>query len=281
MCGTSIFQEPGYPAGPGGFVTNFSGERRPRHHHSELEFNLVVSGTACFGVGARIFQLSPGSLLWFLPCQDHLMHWASPDFQMWIVAVKLGLLETELGTRVLADLLLIRDQCRQLEIYLARPVLERCTKAFEAGIGALREEHLLNIIDLAQGAYALAPATRRPLSHPAVSRAMRLLNVDAGLGRSALATEVGLHPSVLSRHFQGEVGVPLVEYRSRIRVARFVEQLDTGERNLVRAARTAGFGSYPQFHRVIREQTGYCPSEYASESVRATAWRRIAPGSRA
>lgn len=168
MCGTSIFQEPGYPAGPGGFVVNFSGERRPRHHHSELEFNLVISGTACFSVGPRTLQVRPGSLLWFLPCQDHLMHWASPDFQMWIVAVKLGLLETGLCTRALADLLLIRDQC---------------------------------------------------------------------------------------------------------------QQLDTGERNLVRAARTAGFGSYPQFHRVIREQTGYCPSEYASESVGATAWRRKAPGS--
>jgi len=57
MCGTSIFQEPGYPAGPGGFVTNFSGERRLLNVNAGLgrsalagERNLVrAARTAGFG----------------------------------------------------------------------------------------------------------------------------------------------------------------------------------------------------------------------------------------
>jgi methylphosphotriester-DNA--protein-cysteine methyltransferase len=58
-----------------------------------------------------------------------------------------------------------------------------------------------------------------------------------------------------------ELGVPLVEYRARMKLMRFVELVDSG-RSLTRAALDAGFGSYAQCHRVFRRALDCSPQQY-------------------
>jgi AraC-like DNA-binding protein len=69
-------------------------------------------------------------------------------------------------------------------------------------------------------------------------------------------------PRVLAKHFRDQVGVPLVDYRNRVRVERFLGFVERGGGNLLRAALDAGFGSYAQFHRVFRRTLGVTPREY-------------------
>ena len=53
------------------------------------------------------------------------------------------------------------------------------------------------------------------------------------------------------------------QYRNRQRLERFIQLYGQGQRiNMLEAALTAGFGSYPQFYRVFRDFMGCTPQEY-------------------
>jgi methylphosphotriester-DNA--protein-cysteine methyltransferase len=66
---------------------------------------------------------------------------------------------------------------------------------------------------------------------------------------------------MVSRTFHAELGVPLVEYRARIKLMRFVALVDSG-RSLTRAAFDAEFGSYAQCHRVFFRALRCSPRDY-------------------
>ena len=61
----------------------------------------------------------------------------------------------------------------------------------------------------------------------------------------------------------------LVAYRNRVRVRRFFELASTGRLTLLAACLEAGFGSYPQFHRVFVAETGRTPRDYFGARFRA------------
>ena len=70
-----------------------------------------------------------------------------------------------------------------------------------------------------------------------------------------------MSPSHLSRIFTAQTGVSISRFRNLQRLQRFLELYGSGRRTTaLAAALEAGFGSYAQFHRVFREQTGRSPS---------------------
>jgi len=260
------------PIGRSGYVVNFSGIVRPRHHHDELEFNLGVSGWARFSIGARQGELRPGSLIWFLPGHDHVLEAATPDFQMWIVAFKPRLVEAYLE----------RGRDRRLP-HLAEPVrtftkqeyaslIDRCRTSFGGPCDRVRDEHLVGLLDLALAHDGCRRDEPRRDVHPAVERSLRWLANDPSLGRGDLARRAGIGPEALSRKFFESVGTSIPEFKNRLRLGRFLRVLEGGETNLLRAAIEAGFGSYPQFHHVVREQTGVVPSVFARPEARQLVW---------
>ena len=78
-----------------------------------------------------------------------------------------------------------------------------------------------------------------------------------------MAQEVGLSRSRLSRLFRRQVGLTLVNYRQQQCLERFLELFSRSpERKLLSLALQAGFGSYPQFHRVFRREMGRSPADF-------------------
>ena len=94
--------------------------------------------------------------------------------------------------------------------------------------------------------------------HPAVEKAARLIRDEtAALSLDELARRSGLSPARLSRLFKQQTGVALVDFRNRQRIERFLQLYGTGQRlTMLDAALEAGFGSYPQFHRVFKRVHG-------------------------
>jgi AraC-like DNA-binding protein len=57
--------------------------------------------------------------------------------------------------------------------------------------------------------------------------------------------------------------VPLVRYRQKLLLERFLTLQEAHPHlTLTALALRAGFGSYPQFHRVFRQFTGESPAAY-------------------
>jgi AraC-like DNA-binding protein len=88
-----------------------------------------------------------------------------------------------------------------------------------------------------------------------VAKVREAVNRDLGRLGKELALQFGVSAGHLARIFKREMGVSLVEYRNRQRIARFSETLLQGgrSRGLKQVAADAGFGSYSQFNRIQKK----------------------------
>jgi methylphosphotriester-DNA--protein-cysteine methyltransferase len=235
--------------------------RRPRHFHSESELNLVVSGTATFGTGTTIIGAAAGDLLHWPPGCDHELLHASPDFDLFVFAL----------TPELCDRVLVHQAALALSGPLQVRLPESTTSALHARLAvpaisaeaSVAEEYLASLWQDAHRSRMTAPR-RETLGR----RVLRSLLQQPELDRSERARLMHAHPSELSRSFHREFGLTLANYRTRLRLLRFIELVDTGRSRLLSAALAAGFGSYSQCHRAFSVTFGCTPRAFFQSHVR-------------
>jgi AraC-like DNA-binding protein len=236
-----------------------------RHHHAELELNLVTRGAGTYLLGSRQYQIRRGDLLWLFPAQEHVLIEQTPDFEMWIVVFRRRLIKrsaTDAASLPLQQRGFTGDTCRRLR----QQDLSRFEELFAQLAGTPSEPGFLN----AGLAYALLQAWKSfdragevPVRsvHPAIEHSAHLLlNEEDSYSLPQLARKAGLSPSRLSRLFKQQTGLSIVEFRNRQRMQRFLDRYELDRQSgrkstLLDAALDAGFGSYPQFHRVFRQVT--------------------------
>lgn len=244
-----------------------------RHTHAELELNLVTRGLGSYLLGNRRYQIRRGDLLWLFPAQDHVLIEQTADFRMWIAVFRrraIRRLAADRSARPLLKFSFSGDTCRRLT-HVEFEKLENLLSEISA---CEAEPSLMN----AGLSYALASAWRFfqnasdvPVGdvHPAVERASHLIRTGrAPHALGALARQSGLSAARLSRLFHQQTGFTLVDFRNRQRVQRFLEIYGSGHRQtMLEAALEAGFGSYPQFHRVFTRLMGCSPRTYRRDTA--------------
>jgi AraC-like DNA-binding protein len=253
----------------GRVVRHRVGDVRPRaHRHAELEVNLVVRGTASYLLGDRRCALTPGTLTWLFPGQDHVLVDESADHELWWAAFRPALV-ARLATTRHARPLLQEDPVGDFSRRLDSGRVRRLGALFHEVQDAERADDVLVNAGLA---YLLTFAWRAFLDsddvvegvdlHPAVETVARMLQADPDAGDLAtLARAARLSSSHLSRIFKEQTGVSISRFRNQQRLQRFLRLYAGGRRTTaLAAALEAGFGSYAQFHRVFREHTGRSPS---------------------
>lgn len=251
------------PPGQHGIIWPHRGNHydHPRHRHVALEVNLVVAGRGHYEVQGRCQALAPGSVLFIQPGQDHYVEERTRDFEMWILALQPELLERIERDGASSGTSDAADSCRVLSgddvRWLDRDILRlsgNTSRAFlHAGLA-----YVMTGLDEGFRRSSSAPAAA---TMPEVWRCAELLEEDPSLSRDVLAERLGCNPDALSRAFPRELGVHLVDYRNRVRIRRFL-RLASQRPTLLAACLEAGFGSYPQFHRVFVAETGLTPRAY-------------------
>ena len=247
---------------------------RDAHRHSELELNLVVRGTASYLLGTRRYTLRPRTLVWLFAAQEHILLEQSPDFEMWLGVFSPALLVDACRTNA-AQTLLSPDPpghfCRVLPETEAAP-LETLLARVAGEEGDARRVGLTYAVLSAWDVFGRAEGAPSGTDiHPAVERAARLVRDEGAdaLTLGQLAAAVDLSPAYLSALFKAQTGMALTAFRARQRVERFLRLYGAGRRvSMLEAALEAGFGSYPQFHRVFREQMGCGPAEHHRKRLR-------------
>lgn len=244
------------------------GRDHAMHHHAELEFNLITQGAGVYLLANRKYEMRRGDLLWLFPAQEHVLIEQTLDFEMWIGVFKptaVRRISSDASAQVLREGDPEGEYCRRLPQRGFSRLDSLCVE-----VSAAREDRGLFNAGLS---YALATAWRHfqnaaevsvPDVHPAVEKAARLIrDENTPLSLEVLAARCGLSASRLSRLFKQQTGVALVDFRNRQRVERFLALFDQGRRlKLLDAALEAGFGSYPQFHRVFKRVIGCSPGRY-------------------
>jgi AraC-like DNA-binding protein len=253
----------------GRVVRHRAGDVRPQaHRHAELEVNLVVRGRASYLLGDRRYALTPGTLTWLFPGQDHVLVNESYDHELWW-AVFRPVLVAQIATTRHAHPLLEEDPVGQFSRRLDSGRVRRISGLFQEVQDAETVDDVLFNTGLA---YLLTVAWQAFLAsedvvegidlHPAVETVARLLRADPDAGDLAtLARAARLSSSHLSRIFKEQTGVSISRFRNQQRLQRFLRLYGTGRRTTaLAAALEAGFGSYAQFYRVFREEAGRRPS---------------------
>lgn len=242
---------------------------RSEHKHRELEFNLVLQGTATYLVDGKRHDIRTGMIIWLFPGQEHVLVRESPDFVMWIGVYKPDFVSkfcVSSSSYALRQQKPDGDFCRCLRLDDARWLLSVLTQLsharsdvslFNAGLGYT--------LLLAWSAYCSADELGiSSILHPAVNRAVQLL-VEKPETESVeeIAREAGLSESRLRALFKAQTGVTLVDFRSYQRIWRFHKIYGNGQgMNITHTALEAGFGSYTQFHRVFKSIMGYGPAQF-------------------
>jgi AraC-like DNA-binding protein len=243
--------------------------RHTYHHHVELEFNLITRGSGVYLLDNEKYQMRRGDLIWFYPTQNHVLVQESSDFEMWIGVFRpqaLGELATDANHTPLRLDRASGEVCRRLplkKMQQLQVLLEDVAAAkeraahFNAGLGYA----FLSAWQFFENASAI------PIEdvHPAVEKAAQLLQRESdAVNLNQLARQTGLSPARLSRLFKQQTGITIVDFRNRQRLGKFLRLYGNGQRHtMLTAALAAGFGSYPQFHRVFKKNLGCSPRSRA------------------
>lgn len=223
--------------------------RRPRHFHEEPEINLVVRGSARVSVSGRELALRQGQAIVLEPTQDHELLVASDDLELYVVGVRPELAGRE--PRLFAG----AGGAAQLSEDELAAVAGALQGLGEVSAADAVERGVLDVWSQVVARCGKAPAVAR--------RASTVLRAERGLPGAELARRLNTTPSELSRAFRRCFGLPMVEYRARLRLLEFVRLVDAGQ-DLTVAALNADFGSYAQCFRVFQRKLGCSPSEYFS-----------------
>jgi AraC-like DNA-binding protein len=237
------------------------GGRRPRHFHAEPELNLVVSGSATFGIGDGFTRVSRGELVAFPAGQDHAVVEASPDLYLYAIG-----LDPEYSTEVLgASHDLVLPHHVQLSDEELAAVIDRAVAIVDrAGADQLGAELWERVHWLGRRAVQLP----KPRTHVLTRRVLEVLGSAPELGLEALSRELRAHPSEVSRHFHQDMGMKLVTYRTRLRLLQVISLVDSARCDLMAAASAAGFGSYSQCHRTFHAELGCSPRQFFGSELR-------------
>lgn len=247
----------------------FQNWKHKMHHHVELEFNLITQGSGIYLSGQNKYQVRQGDLLWLYPTQNHVLVQETSDFEMWIGVFRpesLSQIATDPHQEPLLQKTASGECCRRLtlkQMQRLRSLLEEIDTSkdhpalFNAGLGYA----FLTAWQYFDKASAI------PIEdvHPAVEKAARLIHDEIeATNLNTLADHTGLSPARLSRLFKQQTGVTMVDFRNRLRLGRFFNIYGAGQRHtILDAALEAGFGSYPQFHRVFKRELGHSPQKHS------------------
>ena len=116
-----------------------------------------------------------------------------------------------------------------------------------------------------QAGYSVVPLSR-PHSDARISQAERYLqkHFDRGVSIDDLASEMGMSPRTLIRHFKAATGRLPGEYVQALRMSAAKELLESGNVPIQSVCEKIGYEDVAFFRNLFKRHTGMTPAEYRS-----------------
>ena len=272
------------------------GMRNP-HRHKELEMNIVVKGSAEYILSDQRYKLTPGNIVWLFPGHEHQLTKTDANFEMYVVCFKEELFKNndflQEKYHVLTEQNPAGSFCRRISMTSTEKLVKVCQSlcelntldvvspaycyagqafGFANNSACLYSDpvllnaglsYLMTIgwhLFLTEGA-----EENNEILNPSIEKAIYLLNTfpEKDLGLTDLSQECGISTSRLSRLFNEQVGLSIVDYKNKLKLEQFVDRLKENPcLSISEACYMVGFGSYSQFYKTFKNTFGVSPKTY-------------------
>jgi len=300
-----MIEELNIKEGNEGFLFLYRSENHRRemmhpHRHTELEMNLVTKGSAEYILPRQRYKLTRGSIVWLFPGQSHQLCKTDADFEMYVAVFKKKLFEDILlkkGKYIIlsrpnpegsfsrrlsfasTDKLekICSSLCELNEKNILSPAYYYAGQAFGFKQNSeylypdpvLLNAGLVYLMTIGWHLFINAGNKEKQKSlNPLIGKAINLLQKfpEKNYSLTELSTECGLSSSMLSRLFNEQIGLSIVDYKNKIKLMEFVDCMQKNpDFSISEACYRARFGSYPQFYKIFRQEFGISPRAYFSK----------------
>ncbi|MEX2592601.1 MAG: AraC family transcriptional regulator [Anditalea sp.] len=271
------------------------------HRHAELEMNIIIKGCAEYILSNQRYKLKRGNIVWLFPGQEHQLSQTDHDFGMYVIVFKEGLYKNinlfEDKYKVLSEKNPKGSFCRRVSLSSIEKLEMICESLCELNSNKVEkspayyyagqafgyeknsEYHHSDPVILNSGLSYLMTVSwhlfltegvekKMEVLNPLVERARNLLNAfpEKDFSLIDLAKECGTSSSRLSRLFNVQIGVSIVDYKNRLKLKQFINCINHNpDYNISEACYMVGFGSYSQFYKTFKQSFGTSPKAYFSK----------------
>jgi AraC-like DNA-binding protein len=249
------------------------------HFHPEYEINLITDTSGRFFVGDHTGVFEPGQLFMVGPNLPH--NWVSdvPDkrpIAQRCVVLQFSGKSISRGIAAFPELAYLERLLTQSQrgILFSQAVARRVAPMLNtllAAHGAQRVHQFLALLDvLAHGqdnALLATPAFRPdPEGYQSSTINQVLAYLAEHLGERPREADVAryasMEPSAFSRFFRRHIGMPFVQYLSRLRVNRACEMLINSDKSITEICYACGFNNVSNFNRHFLALKAMPPSQF-------------------
>jgi AraC-like DNA-binding protein len=244
------------------------GSRVAPHLHKHWELYYQVAGkTKHHSIGGRKFILKPGSIYCVGPDINHWhehisrqpMHALFVGFDLAAVAARRPEWDV---FRHFAPIFSL-DSVHQLERSMSR-VLEEATVGLKHQSSGLRLALDMLVLDVIRASYDPVGGRSSIAKHPAVLRAIHLLETRfrEPCSLNEIAEYVEMSRAHFATLFQRNTGIPLHKFLIRVRISHAERLLRNSEQSCESIAKECGFTRIQHFSRAFKLQTGITPIRF-------------------
>jgi AraC-like DNA-binding protein len=252
--------------------------RRP-HLHPEVEFNLLLSGSARYETATGHLELPPGRMLAFWGGYPHRM----------LAASGIDMLGATMPLSAVTGQPVLRRAMRRLlngEALLGtrregtsdRALLRRWLG--DLGDAPPRDGVDLCLLEMTARLARLAgnggPAGRSAAPSRSADRLLAVVAAEytEPLSIEDIALKAGVHPTYAAMTFKEVLGMPIWGYVTRLRVAHACRLLESTDRTVDQIGHASGFRSRSSFHRAFRATVGRTPADYRASRASSSSFIR-------
>lgn len=270
------------------------------HRHKELEMNIVIKGSAEYILSNQRYRLTPGNIVWLFPGQEHQLVKTDANFEMYVIVFKEELFKNILLLKekynVLSEQNPIGSFCRKISLASIEKLKKICESLCELNTKEIispayyyagqafgfkknskylhSDPVLLNaglsyLMTIGWHLFITEGAEEhKEVLNPSVEKALNLLKdfPEKDFSLNSLATECGISTSRLSRLFNEQIGLSIVDYKNKLKLEQFIDCIkDNPHYSISEACYVVGFGSYSQFYKTFKQSFGISPKAYFSD----------------
>ncbi|TCL64085.1 helix-turn-helix domain-containing protein [Rhizobium sp. BK251] len=247
------------------------------HWHDHVEINLLFDGAMTYLFNGRQERVEAGRLVLFWAAIPHQTILVTPDAPL--ICIYLPLcdflalsIDKKARQAIMQGTFVVEPRRQETTLLSASTWAEEWGRGDPLRRQLIADEAKLRVRRLIldhtedQGSSIAAAAT--PIS-PAIRHSEVLTDlINRHFSEQLSLTELGkranVHPTTANRAFRDVLGISVMEYLTRYRLARAMQRLVETEDSILEIALDCGFGSSSRFYDVFKQRTGTTPRQFRS-----------------